>query len=299
MKFNIISNIANGVGLQRDYEMVRQLLLERGHQAVGVQFNGARKPEHADCNIFLETLVINFFECAKEQWFVPNPEWCFEPWLPALARADVKYVLCKTEDAMDIMAARGVPKEKLRYIGFAARDMYDPAIPRKRAFLHVAGKSQTKNTPAVIAAWKSYVIAAPLTIVSSSYTSVPMGIDLVQRVSDVQLSYLMNSHQFHIMPSAYEGYGHALHEGMSCGAIVLTTDKPPMNRIGAHLHIPSTIRTMHHIAPLWQVNGADVFAAVSAALAMSRENINAASAGARIRFVYDNADFIKRFTELI
>ena len=69
MRFNIISNLTNGVGLQRDYELLRTELKARGHEVQGVQFNA--KPlvvPPADVNIFDELVVPAAFAAAKEQW---------------------------------------------------------------------------------------------------------------------------------------------------------------------------------------------------------------------------------------
>jgi glycosyltransferase involved in cell wall biosynthesis len=42
---------------------------------------------------------------------------------------------------------------------------------------------------------------------------------------------MQNRHLFHLCPSETEGFGHHLVEGLSCGAITLATDAPPMNEM--------------------------------------------------------------------
>ena len=80
MRFNVISNLTNGIGLQRDYELLKAELERRGHVVRGVQFNAAREVKVAEVNVFLETVRKEFFQYAARQWVVPNPEWWGQPW---------------------------------------------------------------------------------------------------------------------------------------------------------------------------------------------------------------------------
>ena len=73
LKFNIISNIQNGYGLEDDYQIVRELLEAAGHSVMPVQYDRAIEMQQADVNIFLETLI-PVFGWARENWYFPNPE---------------------------------------------------------------------------------------------------------------------------------------------------------------------------------------------------------------------------------
>ena len=122
---------------------------------------------------------------------------------------------------------QGKVGDRCQYLGWMARDLYQPSIPRERKFLHVAGKSQFKNTAAVVAGCQH--AGVPLTVIGE-HTG-----DIRRRVEDQELIRLMNSHFCQVMPSAYEGYGHVLHEALSVGQVIITTDAPPMNEVAPAL----------------------------------------------------------------
>ena len=50
-------------------------------------------------------------------------------------------------------------------------------------------------------------------------------------VPENQLRQLENDCEVHVIPSQAEGYGHVIGEAMSCAAVVVTTDAPPMNEL--------------------------------------------------------------------
>jgi glycosyltransferase involved in cell wall biosynthesis len=50
-------------------------------------------------------------------------------------------------------------------------------------------------------------------------------------VPDARLRELLNECEVHVIPSQAEGYGHVIGEAMGCGAVVVTTDAPPMNEL--------------------------------------------------------------------
>lgn len=285
VRFNLISNLTNGVGLQQDYTLLRHQLLIRGHTVQGVQFNG--KPLQvlpADVNIFLEVVNPLVFRAAPKQWAVPNPEWWFAAW----DQYSWDLVLAKTHDCERIFTEK--VGDRCQYVGWTARNLYNPAIGRQRTFLHVAGKSQFKNTPAVIAGCQRAKV--PLLVVSEH-------VGLRRRVPQEELIYLMNSHFCHVMPSAYEGYGQVLHEALGVGQVIITTDAPPMNEMRPAFMIPSSGWKKHHEGQLHKVSVLDVSTAVNKVKDLTDERLTALQEEARAEYRRGEKEFQQALDALV
>lgn len=289
MRFNLISNWNNGCGLQRDGAVLKQLLQERGHQVNMVMWKQTEAPL-ADVNVFVEVVSGPLLRFAPQQWAVPNPEWwLYDAFLPNMDR-----ILAKTQDCFRIFSEK--VGARCSFLGWKALDWYDPAIPRKPRFLHVAGKSLLKNTAALLKAWSD--IPYGLTVVSRSHRSNNRQITMLRDyVTDEEMKRLLNSHQFHILPAAYEGYGHALHESMGVDAVVITTDAPPMNEIGASYLVrtqrPRSV-ARHYLAPLAEVSPEEIRRTVAEALANHQK-----VPSTRQRFLEDEQRFISNFEALL
>ena len=249
---NIIS-WNNGVGLTRDMNLLARGLREAGfsvhltpigrgklrkwfrpawRRAVH-RWRGMRgEASQFDINIMLEHIRPEELPSARINLFVPNPEWCLPSDVSALP--DVDGVLVKTRHAASIFRSLGASPAQ---IGFTSEDRYDPSIPRKRGFFHLAGRSSNKGTASLIELWRRHPEWPLLTIVQSRLTAgEPIsGVDnirhLVDYLGDEELRRLQNANRFHLCPSDTEGFGHYLVEAMSVAAVVITTDAPPMNEL--------------------------------------------------------------------
>ena len=312
--FNICSNINNGVGLQKDAELLRDLLISWGHTVKLLHYkkqNHIEEAPHAVANIFLE--VVNYDLIArnisKENWMIPNPEW-FAPWDHKNGLPDFHRVLCKTQDAVRIMN-KLTDVNKVSFIGFESRDMYDADVPRERKFLHIAGQSRYKNTMATTYAFAKMSLddgpRPDLTIVGAYPDEYAFGqgaknIRTMERISDDEMKHLLNSHQFHIMAAGYEGWGHALHEGLSCGAVVLTTDHPPMNEfdgVARNLLIPYQDTIPELSATRARVVAVPIWTAVKKASTMKTDEIENISKHAREAFLAERKEFRESFKKAV
>lgn len=277
MRFNVISNLTNGVGLQKDYELLKHALEVRGHTVHGVQFN-AKPPQAiaADVNVFLEVVTPSVFRYAPRQWAVPNPEWWFNGW----DRYQWDLVLAKTRDCERIFTEK--VGDRCQYLGWLARDLYRPGIERHRKFLHVCGKSHFKNTMAVVMGCQQARV--PLTVIGEHAPQ-------KRRVSDQELILMMNSHFCHVMPSEYEGYGQVLHEALSAGQIVVTTDAPPMNEVKPSVLVPSASTRPHHAGVLHKVSALEVAKVVRQIAGWPPETIQQYAEEARAQYLGEVKEF--------
>src|SRR5271156_2983317 len=261
---NIISSLM-GAGLHREALLLQELLAAHGHTSRLMHYtDGDNAPmERADINISLEVVMPRALSLARENWLAPNSEWWspnYDQYLPHFSK-----ILCKTRDCFAIWSAK-VGAEKCVYTSFEARDLYRADIPRQNRFLHIAGKSGNKGTDAVIRAWQQIPNGLPpLTVVASNpefkalWEKNHSNIEFFPKVDELHLIQLMNSHRYHIAPSPYEGFGHSIHEGLGCGALVVTTSAPPMSQIhGVAALVPVTVPVKQRLAMMYHVTPQDV-----------------------------------------
>lgn len=299
----------NGVGLSRDLNLITGVLRSAGRTFDTVAYGGSglgnrireldlrvRSAWHgpAPVQVFIERVYPGCLSAGRRNLLIPNPEWFharWQPWLPRFER-----ILCKTRHAVEIFAGLGC---ETRYIGFTSQDRLDATVPREPAFLHLAGCSQAKGTQVVLDAWRHHPEWPRLTVVQSAKTAAaPVVADNIVQLTgymqDDSLRRLQNAHAFHICPSKAEGFGHALMEAMSTGAVVLTTDGAPMNELVTPerglLVAPASVGTLN-LAPQFFVDVAGIEHAVARALAMTGAQRDAMATAARDYYLRADAAF--------
>jgi len=190
-----------------------------------------------DINLFLEDIVPGFFPFARANAFMPNPEWFKRSQHRHLTELDI--VLCKTRIAQRTFEALGC---KTGFTSFTSEDRLDISgtVQREKGFLHIAGRSWQKGTKALTDLWLRHPQWPVLRVVQGAKTyrqstvkpiSAPNIDHILDRVDDASLRILQNAHRVHLCPSEAEGFGHCIAEAMSCRALTLTTNAPPMNEL--------------------------------------------------------------------
>lgn len=312
----------NGVGLSRDLRLLTATLETLGHR---VDFTNTRRrggipgllqrirgwrhatelarrrrrglPPPYDFVLMEEHIAPAFLDDAPRRVLLPHPEWFLPRDLQALDRVDL--VLTKTREAERIFSAQGC---RATCVGFTSEDRLDRAIPRERAFFHLAGSSRTKATEPLLALWRRHPEWPRLTVVQHPREAKPgspaANIDhRIGYLADEELQRLQNAHRFHVCPSETEGFGHYIVEAMSAGAVVITLDAPPMNEMitaERGILLPHSRVGSQHLATTYHFDDAAMEAAIERALATDDKRCDALGATARAWYETERAAFPAR-----
>ena len=233
---------------------------------------------------------------------VPNQERFPHRHISRLKKVDV--VLCKTKHAQQVFSDLGCETE---YIGFTSIDRNLAEIqPDYDRFFHLAGRSTLKGTDVVLEAWSRHPQWPILTLVQSGKSapkSVPANVNLItDYLSDSDLQRLQNEHGVHLCPSQSEGWGHYIVEAMSCSALTITTDGPPMNELvtaDRGILVPWATSQPRHLGTNWIVNAEAIEAAVDQSLQTPASEKAAIGAKARAWYESNDTEFRQRFSGTI
>lgn len=225
LKINVISSL-NGKGLEADQKILAEALEQLGCSVKKINFEELQKNQ-ADINIFFEKLVSEKFSWAKINWFIPNPEWYTQD-IKLLNK--INLILCKTHESQKIFQKLNKPTY---YLGFTSLDCLQSDIKKNYShFFHLAGESLQKGTPLVQNIWLRCHELPLLTVVKYPSDFIPKQSNLEWiscRLKVDKLRLFQNQCGVHLCPSTVEGFGHYIMEAMSTGAVVITTNAPPMN----------------------------------------------------------------------
>lgn len=223
----------NLVGLRKDRNILQSELKKLGHHVLCTppgKYRGSDKREipEADINIFVEKIWSSFLPYAKKNYFIPNPEWCKASATEIRKKCDL--ILCRTHDSLNIYSLSHPNPYLLKFISEdhhiddVVKDFYKP--------LHAIGKSFFKGTASVLNVWEKRGDFPKLTFMQGLDLFHPQSQNMIIHnglLREKEFIRVQNEHGLHICTSQAEGFGHYIIEAMSTGAVVITTDAPPMN----------------------------------------------------------------------
>lgn len=223
----------NGFGLSRDFQVVKPVLEACGYTVERTAPNGRPIKGKADIALHIEHILPKNLGQSRVDIAIPNVEWAAGAHITGMKRC--KVVCAKTMDAADILARQGIAPIMT---GWTSPDIYRD-IPRTKRMIHLAGRSPLKSTHTLIQAM-ALIPEAPLTIYRpTGIHNLPPNVSHIRAtLTNEQVIQAQNEALIHVLPSQYEGFGHAINEAACVGAHIVTTDHAPMNTFGAKYLCP-------------------------------------------------------------
>lgn len=252
LKINIFSE-RNGKGLEVDQRILAEALTELGCEVECTSFSArCNKSFHSDINIFFEKIASSWLQTAPLNWFVPNPEWYMQD--IKLLRS-INLILCRTKEVERIFQNLN---KKTYFTGFTSPDCYDPTMIKDyKSFFHLAGPSAQKGTIPLLNIWVNNP-QLPTLVAIYHYKRLKFNAPnlqlLTDRVETPVLRRLQNYCGIHICASETEGFGHSMMESLSTGAVIVTTNAPPMNEFTSDFLVPYQHTSRRYLATNYYVN---------------------------------------------
>ena len=302
----LILGRSNGVGLDRDASLVGAALAEADIESrcpklksLPALLSGEFR---ADAAFHLER-VARWWKCKADIHFlIPNQERFPERLLQRLRMID--HVLCKSRHAQEIFSKH---HPSVKFIGFTSEDrVIEGSEPDYLQFFHLAGKSTLKNTKVLLDLWNRHPEWPLLTLVQHPDNAppwVPENVNLVKNyLPDGALKLLQNRIGIHLCPSLSEGWGHYIAEAMSCRAVTVVTDAPPMNELvddSRGVTVPYDRTEPRHLGTNFHVDADALEAAIERLIEMQSDEKAKLGVAARHWFLANDRAFRERFAQAL
>lgn len=292
LKINILSKF-NGEGLKKDAKILKVQLEALGH-VVQISQVDEEPTAKADINIFIEAVKENHLPNARKNYFIANPEW-YQLDEDVFQKLDL--ILCRTEESLRIF--KEMSKEAY-FIGFASEDRFKSMRKERNGCLHLFGKSMLKGTKAIFNAWRQRPDFPQLLARGEEEIFENPQLSNVLFIShflaNEELKKLQNQCMIHLCPSETEGFGHYLMEAMSTGAVVVTTNAPPMNEFisDPRCLVDYATTFQQSLATCYVADPAALERTVESLLELPLEELQKIGEANRLNFISSKAAFEER-----
>jgi glycosyltransferase involved in cell wall biosynthesis len=307
MKINIITDY-NGRGLSQEADILAKQLFRifKNRITINKVNHFQYKAPHADINILLEVVPNVLLSYARMNILIPDQELFYKSaWEPYLSKIDL--ILTKSRYAERLF--KEFCRVDCRYLGMTSVDRYDVAFESPSPslkFLHIAGVSTVKGTIVMLKNWKptypplKVVVSAPsiLEYIDANECGKQANISYVkERITNEEVTRLMNEYKFHVCCSSEEGFGHYINEARSTGGIVITTNGDPMRIFVDHGEsgfLVAVKNKKYHATGLgytYHIDEADFRTTIENVMLLSEDKINMMSKASRALYGKDKVVF--------
>lgn len=289
----------NKRGIAKDFQILTQELLSLGHTVEHLDYESISEKTEvgiADVQIHIQNISSDIISQGRKNYLIPNPE--FTPnSLDDLLKMDL--ILARTHEVERIFLNLAIP---VFYLGFTSMDQKILEVKKNfRSFIHVKGFSPLKSTEEILRGWGRYFPQLIVIDHTSHIEKIPKNISLIRNyLTDEELKILQNRSGIHLCPSKTEGFGHYLSEAMSAGAVVITTDAPPMNEFitDARFLISAKSSSVQNYAALYHISTDAFCEKIRKILSLDVHTLETAGMQNRQRYFEKRSEFISNLKEL-
>lgn len=235
MRVNIIGNHKKDTGVSQDVHILHGMIAHTLGQETEIRHIPHYHPQcaQAEVNFFIEVINPALFIFAKKNIWIPNPEWTYKTWEPYANMVDEIWV--KTHEAETLFREWS---SKVRYVGWTSIDKVMPDKKNYHKAIVPVGKNMWRNPRPLIQVYMwirkndptMYVRLPELHIVHSPdhVTLPPIPEEVREKIilhsevmKETDYDALLHECGLCICLSAAEGFGHAVHEAMSAGCVLV------------------------------------------------------------------------------
>lgn len=223
--------------------------------------------------VHLENIVYTKLYCPGKHVLIPNQEWFRNDGISLISYMDA--IWCKTRLAEHIFNQFSA---KTSYLGFATEMNHIPksSAPKRECFFSRIGRSDLRGIDTLVSAWAKHPEWPDLYLVvhpSRRPETKPLNVHYYDEfVAAEDYFQFASQFSFHIYATETEGFGHAIHESIAMGALLLLTNAPPMNEIFTSddvIYIEAAYKGYKGLSPLFGVTVEGIEHAVQKALVIS------------------------------